>query len=391
MVFSFLLSVFSLWVDSVISAELIQKYKLLFIADSAGARSTLSVISSSMVTIAGVTFSITVVALTLASTQFGPRVLRSFMRDRGNQFVLGVFISTFLYSTLILRSVSGVDQYVFVPHLSVNIAILLSIFALFVFIYFIHHVSSVIQADHIISSIADDLNSSIANLYPEDLESEKVITETLEDADWHSGLSHQKSKDIASTDSGYIQLINSEKLFEIASQNGLFIRLLVQPGDFVNQQTPLLTIYSESVVDEQVSKDVLSAIIVGGFRTHVQDVRFGFLQLTEIAIRSLSPGINDPYTAVSVLNRLDGALKQLSGKKFPEDLLKNTDGDIVVQVLRPSHSELVRGALSEVLAYGKDHKLVIDRVKSLVKDRIRDVQQSARKDVYSYIQKELSS
>ncbi len=134
-----------------------------------GARAVLSTIAGSMITVAGVVFSVTIVALSLASNQFGPRLLRNFMRDRGNQIVLGTFVATYLYCLLVMRTVQGMDGSQFVPHLSVTVAILMAVASLGVLIYFIHHVAVSIQAPELIANVAHELHEAIDRLFPEEL------------------------------------------------------------------------------------------------------------------------------------------------------------------------------------------------------------------------------
>ncbi|MDQ6644336.1 MAG: DUF2254 domain-containing protein, partial [Chloroflexota bacterium] len=137
---------------------------------TAGARSLLSTAATSVITVAGVTFSITIVALAQASSQFGPRLIRNFMRDKGNQLVLGTFTATFLYCLLVLRAINGTGNTAFVPHLSVTIGLLLAVSSIGVLIYFIHHVASSLQADYVIASASHTLDTTIARLFPKNEE-----------------------------------------------------------------------------------------------------------------------------------------------------------------------------------------------------------------------------
>ena len=163
------LSVAMIRVDEVLTPKFIGTLSWVYTGGPEGARAVLSTIAGSMITVAGVTFSITIVALTLASQQFGPRLLRSFLRDLGNQIVLGTFVSTFIYCLLVLRTVRGNDDAQFVPHLAVTLGVLLAMLSLGVLIFFIHHVSMSIQASQIIANVAQDLEGAVVRLFPERL------------------------------------------------------------------------------------------------------------------------------------------------------------------------------------------------------------------------------
>ncbi|WP_228041851.1 DUF2254 domain-containing protein [Planktothrix mougeotii] len=183
-----------------------------------GARAILSTIASSMMTVAVTTFSITIVALQLASSQFGPRLLRNFMRDIGNQVVLGTFISTFIYCLLILRTIRTEEDNEFVPHLSVTCSVLLALASIAVLIYFIDHVANSIQAENVITEVTQDLNSAIERLFPEKIgEGESVhhppVSQSILD-DFHA-----HSCSIQSLKSGYIQAINQHRLIQLAIVN----------------------------------------------------------------------------------------------------------------------------------------------------------------------------
>ncbi len=161
------LSFASVHLDQVVKAEWVRAVGWIWAGSPEGARQVLSTIAGSMITVAGVAFSITIVALTLASTQFGPRLLRNFVRDLGNQVVLGTFVSTFVYCLLVLRTVRGGDVAEFVPYLSVTLGVAFALASLGVLIYFIHHVSGAIQAEHLIASVADELEDAIERMFPE--------------------------------------------------------------------------------------------------------------------------------------------------------------------------------------------------------------------------------
>ncbi|HUP47982.1 MAG TPA: DUF2254 domain-containing protein, partial [Thermoanaerobaculia bacterium] len=272
---------------------------LLFGGGADGARAVLGTIASSMMTVTGVVFSITIVALTLASQQFGPRVLRNFMEDRGNQVVLGTFISTFVYCLLVTRTViGGDDDAAFVPHLGVTGGVLLSILSLGVLIYFIHHVSTSIRAETIIARVAHELDHTIDRLYPQQIGDEQP------EERWEVPPACDMKTEISSTAEGYLQAVDDALVMEIASKEDLLLRFHVEPGDFIMRGQLLLEAHGRKTVDEKSRDRLMSAFVLGSARTPVQDVEYPLQQLVQIAALALSPGVNDPFTAISAIDRL---------------------------------------------------------------------------------------
>ena len=206
-----------------------------------GSRALLATVAGSMMTIASVTFSITIVALQLASSQFGPRLLRNFMRDRGNQVAIGTFIATFTYCLLILRTVNGTDNEQFVPHISVTVALVLALLSVGVLIYFIHHSAESIQAENVIAAVSRDLHSAIDRLYPECLGAEAPDESKLaNERDLPAGFDRE-SRMIDSRRSDYLQAINVDRLLQIAKEHDLVLSIVRRPGKFCFKGDPIAT------------------------------------------------------------------------------------------------------------------------------------------------------
>jgi uncharacterized membrane protein len=153
-------------IDTWLGAKTVRDFDWLYTFGPEGARAILSAIASSMITVAGLTFSITMLTLQLASSQFGPRLLRNFMRDRGNQIVLGTFTATFIYCLLVLRTVRGVEGSSFVPHLAVAFGVLLALTSIAVLIYFIHHIATAIRIETLLVALAHETHAAVDHLYP---------------------------------------------------------------------------------------------------------------------------------------------------------------------------------------------------------------------------------
>lgn len=200
-----------------------------------------------MMNIAGVVFSLTLVALLLASSQFGPRVLRNFMRDTVNQLALGTFVATFVYSLLALRAIRSEPPDLFVPHLSVG------------------------------ESRAQPFGTRL----PDNFE--------------------KGARRVCAPDDGYVQLVEAGQLLERANENDLILRLERRPGDYVVSGNPLFLAWPQTSVDDELAEQIVSQFVIGKQRTPVQDLGHAVDQLTEIALRALSPGVNDPFTAITIL------------------------------------------------------------------------------------------
>lgn len=316
-----------------------------------GARSLLSAIAGSMVSVAATAFSITIVALQLASANFGPRLLRNFMQDTGNQLVLGTFIGTFIYCLLILRTVRGEDYTLFVPQLSVTVGILLAIASIAVLIYFIHHASTIIQASYVIENVSIDLHRAIKNLYPEKIghnkeQAERIVGEIPEDF-------AIASSPITANKAGYLQVIDNERLLKIASKYDLLLKLNIQPGEFIIQGKNLVTIYPAQRVNETVINEIHKVFILGKERTEQQDIEFPIAQLVEIAMRALSPGINDPFTAIRCIDRITEGLTHLCQRKFPSAYRYDREKNLRIIAKTVSFPELVDSAFNQIRLYGK--------------------------------------
>ena len=242
------LSVAMIHIDEVLTPKFVGTLSWVYTGGPQGARAVLSTIAGSMITVAGVTFSITIVALTLASQQFGPRLLRSFLRDLGNQIVLGTFVSTFIYCLLVLRTVRGNDDAQFVPHLAVTLGVLLAMLSLGVLIFFIHHVSTSIQASQIIANVAEDLEEAVVRLFPQALgharPSRTASPTALPDDFDRDALS------VPATTSGYVQAIDGGALLKLATERDVVLRVEAEPGRFVRKGTALVMVWPNAHMDD---------------------------------------------------------------------------------------------------------------------------------------------
>ena len=283
-----------------------------------GAQTILSVISSSMITVAGVVFSITIVVLSLASSQFGPRLVRNFMNIKANQMVLGTFVATYIYSILVLHVVSSVEERYFVPGISVTFAVLMSLTSLAVLIYFIHSVSESIQAQNIILQVCRDLDDAVDRIFPEKVgQAEAPVSEPIHRNYDLPATCDRLACHVRADRSGYLQAVDGEALMRIAVEDNLLVHLGYRPGHFITEGSILVTVWPGDKVDEALSQKVNALFIVGSERTLEQDVEFAISQLVEIAVRALSPGINDPITAITCIDWLGAMLCRLAKRRMP--------------------------------------------------------------------------
>lgn len=325
-----------------------------------GARALLSAVAGSMITVAATAFSITIVALQLAAANFGPRLLRNFMRDQGNQMVLGTFIATFLYCLLVLRRIYGEDYDPFVPHISVTIGIVLSFASISMLIYFIHHVSTIIQASHVIADVVNDLDKAIERLFPEKIgespsKETRKVTEIPQDFE-------DQNRPVKSTKTGYIQTINDTLMLKTVGKRNLLLRLECRPGNFIAKGDTLALVYPGTEVNQELESRLNEAFLVGRERTEQQDIEFPLDQLVEIALRALSPGINDPFTAVRCIDRLSAGLSALAQRKFPSRYRYDEGGELRIMAEPFMFERLVNITFNQIRHYGKSDVLVMVRL-----------------------------
>ncbi|QDT46760.1 hypothetical protein Pan258_07800 [Symmachiella dynata] len=314
-----------------------------------GARALLATLAASMVTIFGVVFSIVIVALTLASSQFGPRLLRTFLRDRVDQVAIGTFISTFVYCVLILRTVRASGNNPFVPEISVRTAIALGMFSLGVLIYFINHLSASLQASHIIAAVGLDLDTTIDHEFDATLDDEKFDSKAADD------LFASATYAIGATSRGYIQAIEHTELLQMAEKHDLLVHVPVRPGDFVVPGDTVAFTSAELGDPNLLSTTVNTALLLGVDRTNEQDVEFPVNQLVQLAIRSLSPAINDPITAMMAIEQLRAGLCRIADHSMKSPVLTDSQGVARLLVTKQTPEHITDAAFSLLRQYGSSN------------------------------------
>lgn len=361
------LALFMLFIDEKVDPGIRTSLPWAYSGGPEGARSLLSTIAGSMITAASVTFSLASVALSIASQQYGSRVLRNFMRDRITQVLLGTFVSTFIYSVLVVRAIRGSDvSGGFVPAISVTTAIVLAVISLILLIYFIHHISASIQASHIVRVIADDMSDAIPNLYP---------SETGEPLEQPPAIDRWRSRGEATLTihrSGYLQTIDLDSLLHLAAQRDLVIEAAVRPGDHLVSGELVARILGCCELDPETIKEVLGSFLVGGERTAEQDIRYQFQQLTDVVVRALSPGINDPFTAINGIDELAVGASELMRRNRVAHHRQDKDGTLRLIVPTPSISEVLEITVGHIAIYGAGDRFVMSGLRRVLQIVERD-------------------
>jgi uncharacterized membrane protein len=319
------------------------------------ARTVLTAIAAAIITVVGVVFSIVIVALTLTSTQFGPRMLRNFIRDRGTQLTLGTFVGTFVYAVLTLGSVGQGEHGQFVPHISVTVTIALMLVDLAVLIYFLHHIAVAIQLPEVIASIAGDLQSAI------DVQAGDATgaADAPLAGELIAGMTGPVGT-VAAPRSGYLQYIQHQTLVRIATEFDAVIHLLYRPGHFLVQDHGYATVWPASAA-EQVARQLASAHITGPYRTLAQDVSFGLDQLVEICIRALSAAVNDTFTALTCIDWIGDSLCKVTGRWEPTRVYRDAADVVRVITTETTWERLVQRSFEKIRQAGKGMPAVLIR------------------------------
>ena len=321
-----------------------------FTGGAEAARSVLSTIAAAMITFTGLVFSITIVALQLASGQFSPRVMRTFLRDNSSKVALATFVATFSYALTVLRATRADD----VPGISVNVAIVLIFASVAVFIRYIDHTAHAIRAAAIIDAVAEETRATIERLYPVDAVPVTAPARLGEDP-----------VVVANTRGpGVVTGFDGELIVARAARAGGVVVLRAAVGDFVPAGAPLLELHGT----DPVRCPVDGCISLGRERTMRQDAAFGLRQLVDLAAKALSPGINDPTTAVQAIDQLHDILRRLAAGPMPTGRMTDADGVVRLVFTSMAWKDYVSLAIDEIRIYGAGSLQVMRRLRSMLED-----------------------
>lgn len=330
-----------------------------------GSRGLLTAIASSMLGAAATAFSITIAVIATASSSYGPRLVRNFMTDRSNQLVLGTFLATFGYALLVLRSVRSADAVLgrepFVPFLSVHLAILFALANIGALVYFIHHISDSIQVPTLVARVRDDLLDLARREYAEpsgrrvsDLARRVASPAELTDRPQH------RPRLLNASGAGFVVSLDRDKLVELSAHGDGVTEVVAAVGDHVIRGEPLLR--TTAAPDDDRDDALLRCVVVGNARTPTQDARFAVQQLVEMAVRALSPGTNDPYTARNAVQELGAGLTAIVAAGEPPRGLTDEKGEVRLLLAPASPAELVSEALIDLRVHGSSEPQVVREV-----------------------------
>jgi len=350
---------------------------------ASGGRSLLSVIGSSMLTVAGTSFSITISVLATTSSTYGPRLVRNFMADRANQFVLATFTSTFLYAIVVMRTVHTEvdDASAFVPVIAVHVAVLLGVLDVGVLVFFIHHIARSVQITSLQGRVMDDLRGVAAFVYPDepgaglstdaararpaDASTGRDVGVVAARGRLVGGVGGTDGTTVRAAADGYVQAVAWEQLRRSAAGAGLVVDVVAMPGSHVIEGDVLVT--TDRPAPSATVKALRRSFTLGVARTPHQDVSFALQQLVEIAVRGLASGSNDPYTAVSALDHAAGVLVPLWRRGEAVTALVDDSGAPLVRCSWPAVEELVDSVFDAVDTYAQDQPAVLEAATRLLR------------------------
>ena len=343
---SIVLAVVLIQADTTGSGQWQARWPRLFGASAAGARGMLSTIAGSMMTVVGVTFSMVLVTLALASSQYTSRILRNFMRDRATQIVLGAFAGIFTYCLIVLRTIRGSDEGGFVPSLAVAFGVVLAIGGISTLIFFIHHIASSIQASSIIASVADETLAAVNRLFPGQLgqdppdgDGDQALL-PLPELHWQT---------VPARRNGYIQNVDNPALLRLAREHQTIVRMERGIGDFAVEGTPLVSLALKDLPAKELIAGLQAAYSIGRHRTLQQDSAFGIRQIVDMALRALSPGFNDTTTAIMCVDYLTAILGRLASRNIPSSH-RYENGELRVIAIGPTFASLAAEAFDQIRA-----------------------------------------
>lgn len=352
-------------------------------ASSEGARQLLAVLIGAMITVIGIVFSVTLVSLTVASTQYGPYILRTYMKDRTDQMSLGILIATFFYCLLTFRTIRETDGgSVFIPHVSVAVCLLLAIISVFVLVYFMHHMVAYIHVEKILKKLGEEFVAGVAHLCKEQKKKKDG------DVD-HNNLEknkHESQIRIQSKQDGFIQTVDKDQLIEIAEKHDVIIYLGVRPGDFVFKNSVLAAVQN-GVDCRETRNRIRESISIGSNRTVHQDILFSAEQIVEVALRALSPGMNEPFVANLCINYLGAGIARCADGPLPSPYYFCNEKLRVVAFQPVSFKSLLNSAFHQIRQNAANYPAVaLHLLGTLGKIALRVKDHAAREALENHIE-----
>ncbi len=326
------------------------------------AQSILTTIAGATVTVAGVVFSITIATLSIASSQLGPRLIRTFMSKTSINVVLGVFISSSIYCILALTWVRSQSGFEFVPNFSVAFGVLLAVLSMGCLIYYLQAVATLIQAPNVVQSVAYELDAAIDRLFPDAVGeapqeplTQEVVGRRLD------GLGSE-CVDVTATQEGYVMNMDERTLLDMAVKHDLILRIHCQPGEFIIHGSVLMRAWPKKNCSDELTPVLRYAFLTGNRRTPRQDIECAVNELVEIAVRALSPSLNDPFTAINCIDRLGASLSRLAKADMPSPYRYDSEGALRIIFVPVTFKGILDAAFDQIRQYGRDSTAVIIRL-----------------------------
>ena len=309
------------------------------------AHDVLTSITTSLITVTGVVFSVTIVAVQLSSSQYTPRVFRDFSSDRGNQIVFGIFIGTFTHAFLVLRTIRGAGEGYeeVLPRLAVTVSGVFLLISVGALIYFINHLARQMHVTALLDRVTKGTLVNVHKLFPEHIG--VPAQDQLSAPEGHPSLV------VCTREAGYVRMVDEDRLFGIRNRSSVVINMEVKIGDHVLQGRPIATVWTDDEPDEDLEREVHSAFTLGPERSPDQDVEFGLVEISDIAIKSLSASINDPTTAIRCIDQLAELLVEL-GTRDPPETRRTRDGRIHFIAKYTTFERAVAVAFDDIRHYG---------------------------------------
>jgi uncharacterized membrane protein len=309
-------------------------------ADPQVAQVILAGIAASIMTVVSIVFAILLMTLTLASMQFSPRIIVSFSRDRVTQWTLGIFLGTFSYCMAALPTAHSLPH-PFAPVATVLGAMVLALVCVGLLLFFIHHISQAISVNHIVDRIAEETEAIIDELMPRPRHPDRLH---------RAAPLRPDASDVAvmSTDSGYIRYIDKKRVIAVAKHYHVSIRVLRRVGQFVPAGIPLAMVSKGNRLPPAGAGELLAALDIGPTRTLQQDVEFGVLQIVDVALKAISPAVNDPTTAITCVDQLSRILIRFASREPPEDLLYDPPGIVRASIGWIHFERLLEAAFEQI-------------------------------------------
>ena len=341
-----------IYIDHVLIDGHILTDSFILLMDPLEIQKLMTVIISTSIAITCVTLSITMLTLAFTSNQLGPRLLPNFIRQGKTQSIVGIFLSIYIYCLILLALTSSnyvLNEQIFV---TLYVGLALAILSFVMLIYFINHIIKSIQIHNIIENLGQEIKKTL---------NRQFTNATKNNFPKNISIQHEKNTyshicQISSGKHGYIQAINYDKLRDIANSNKILIEVLKRPGNYIHPTTNVINIYYHQKFNQLLIKQIQALLIIGNQRTNVQDVEYGFDQIAEIAVRALSPGINNPYTAINCIHQIGHLLHHLSSLKIPPNFyLNKTYEKISLIFYQYSYDGIIKISLQQLRQSCENH------------------------------------